>query len=38
VNNRDNNRTENFSYDTLNRVATASTQGPNWGEAFTIDA
>jgi RHS repeat-associated protein len=37
-NNRDNNRTQNFTYDALNRVATGYSSGPNWGETFTIDA
>jgi hypothetical protein len=34
----DSNRTQNFDYDNLNRIAHAYTSGPNWGEAFTIDA
>jgi RHS repeat-associated protein len=34
VNNRDNNRTENFLYDPLNRISQAYTSGPNWGETF----
>ncbi len=43
VNNRDNNRTQNFTYDNLNRIASAQTQGnspltTSWGETFTIDA
>ena len=38
VNNRDGNRTQNFTYDGLNRIQQASSAGPNWGEAFTIDA
>jgi RHS repeat-associated protein len=38
VNNRDGNRTQNFAYDGLNRIQQASSAGPNWGEAFTIDA
>ncbi len=38
ANNLDNNRTQNFSYDTLNRIKQAYTSGPNWGETFTIDA
>jgi len=38
VNNRDTNRTQNFTYDTLNRIATAYTSGTNWGETFTTDA
>jgi RHS repeat-associated protein len=35
---RDTNRTQNVDYDSLNRIAHAYTSGPNWGEAFTIDA
>jgi len=35
---RDTNRTENFAYDSLNRILNASTNGPNWGETYTIDA
>ena len=38
VNNRDGNRTQNFSYDNLNRISQAYTTGANWGETFTIDA
>jgi len=38
VNNKDNNRTQNFQYDALQRITQASTRGPNWGETFTIDA
>ncbi len=38
MNNRDNNRTQNFSYDALNRIQQAWTSGPNWGETFTMDA
>lgn len=34
----DTNRSQNFDYDTLNRIAHAYTDGPNWGEQFTIDA
>jgi hypothetical protein len=34
VNNRDSNRRQNFTYDTLNRIQTAYTNGPNWGESF----
>jgi len=26
--------TENFTYDTLNRIQTAYSNGPNWGESF----
>ena len=38
TNNRDGNRTVNFSYDSLNRIVNAFTTGPNWGESYTIDA
>jgi RHS repeat-associated protein len=42
VNNRDGNRTQNFLYDSLNRISqanTISTTGANcWGEVYTIDA
>jgi RHS repeat-associated protein len=34
VNNRDNNRTKNFLYDSLNRIQQAYTNGSNWGETF----
>jgi RHS repeat-associated protein len=34
VNKRDGNRTQNFSYDPLNRIQQAYTNGPNWGETF----
>ena len=34
VNNRDNNRTQNFLYDSLNRIQQAYTNGSNWGETF----
>jgi hypothetical protein len=37
VNYRDPNRTQNFSYDALNRVTEAWSSGPNWGERFTVD-
>lgn len=37
VNNKDGNRTQNFSYDALNRIQEAWTNGPNWGEIYTID-
>jgi len=37
VNNRDNNRTQNFTYDVFNRISQANTTGPNWGETFTTD-
>ncbi len=37
VNNRDGNRTQNFSYDNINRISQAYTTGSNWGETFTID-
>jgi RHS repeat-associated protein len=35
---RDTNRTQNFTYDGLNRIQAGYTSGPNWGEDFTIDA
>jgi RHS repeat-associated protein len=31
---RDTNRTQNFTYDALNRIQTAYTSGPNWGESY----
>jgi len=34
---RDTNRTQNFDYDALNRIADAYTSGMNWGETYTID-
>lgn len=34
TNNRDNNRTQNFLYDALNRIQQAYSSGPNWGETF----
>lgn len=34
----DYNRTQNFTYDPLNRITSAYTNGPNWGETYTIDA
>jgi YD repeat-containing protein len=34
---RDNNRSQNFQYDTLNRIKQANSTGPTWGENFTID-
>ena len=37
-NNLDGNRTQNFTYDSLNRISQASTSGPNWGENYTTDA
>jgi RHS repeat-associated protein len=42
VNNRDNNRTQNFEYDALNRISQAYTSGSSpltssWGEVYTID-
>ena len=41
TNNRDTTRSQSFSYDSLNRIATAktsSTSGSNcWGETYTID-
>jgi len=37
ANGKDNTRTQNFTYDTLNRIQTAYTNGTNWGESYTID-
>ena len=37
-NNRDNTRNESFTYDSLNRVCSAESNGTHWGETFTIDA
>jgi len=34
VNGRDSNRTQNFVYDSLNRVSQAYSSGPNWGETY----
>jgi len=38
VNNRDNTRTENYTYDPLNRIASGYSSGTQWGETFTIDS
>lgn len=38
VNNRDNTRTQIFTYDYLNRIASAQSSGTQWGETYTIDA
>ncbi len=38
VNNRDNTRNDIFTYDSLNRIASAQSNGTQWGETFTIDA
>lgn len=35
VNNRDSNRTQNFLYDSLNRISQAYTSGTNWGETYS---
>jgi RHS repeat-associated protein len=34
VNNRDNNRSQNFLYDSLNRISQVYSTGSNWGETF----
>ncbi len=31
-------RTQNFTYDALNRIESAQSSGTQWGEAYTIDA
>ena len=33
----DSTRTQSYSYDNLNRIASASTNGSDWGESYTID-
>ena len=38
VNNRDTNRTQNFTYDTLNRILSAQTTSNLWGNTYLIDA
>jgi RHS repeat-associated protein len=38
TNNRDNTRSQSFTYDVLNRIASAQSSGTQWGETFTIDA
>jgi len=38
VNNRDTTRSQNFTYDGLNRIVTAYTDGNIWGETLQIDA
>ncbi len=38
VNKRDNNRTQNFTYDSMNRITQGNSTGSSWGETFTIDA
>jgi hypothetical protein len=37
INNRDTTRTINYTYDNLNRIATAYTDGNLWGETLQID-
>ncbi len=34
----DGNRTQNYAYDSLNRITTGYTNGTNWGQSFVIDA
>jgi RHS repeat-associated protein len=34
---RDTTRTQSFTYDALNRIASAQSSGTQWGETFTID-
>ncbi|HXZ29368.1 MAG TPA: hypothetical protein VEG08_15340 [Terriglobales bacterium] len=38
ANNRDLNRSQNFTYDALNRITAAWTDGTNWGDTYTVDA
>jgi RHS repeat-associated protein len=35
---RDTTRTQSFTYDALNRIESAQSNGTQWGETFTIDA
>ncbi|MBI2682256.1 MAG: RHS repeat-associated core domain-containing protein [Acidobacteriales bacterium] len=35
---RNTNRTTDYTYDSLNRIKTATTLGPDWGQSFAIDA
>jgi RHS repeat-associated protein len=35
ANGKDSNRTQNFLYDSLNRIWQAYTSGPNWGETYS---
>jgi RHS repeat-associated protein len=37
ANGKDGNRTQNFTYDALNRIQQASTTGATWGEKYGID-
>ena len=38
TNNRDDNRSQNFTYDAMNRIRSAWTDGTNWGSDYTVDA
>jgi RHS repeat-associated protein len=38
ANGKDSNRTQNFLYDSLNRIQQAYTSGPNWGETYSPNA
>ncbi len=38
ANNRDTTRTQSFTYDSLNRIASGQSSGSQWGENYTIDA
>jgi len=38
ANGKDSNRTQNFLYDSLNRIQQAYTSGPNWGETYSPTA
>ena len=38
INNMEEDRTQNFAYDDLNRIAAAWTDGPIWGGRYKIDA
>jgi RHS repeat-associated protein len=38
TNGKDSNRTQNFLYDSLNRIQQAYTNGPNWGDTYSPTA
>jgi hypothetical protein len=38
VNNRTSTRSMAFTYDPVNRIASAQSSGPQWGETFNIDS
>ncbi len=38
VNNRTSTRSQSFTYDVLNRIASGQSSGSQWGESYTLDA